>query len=111
MKTPGAHAIVHDKIVVVDPLSDDCVVITGSHNLGYRASYNNDDNLVVVKGHRKLAEAYAVHVMDVYEHYRWRYLLERFGPSSFAGLKRDDSWQEKYFTRPAAQQEVRFWLS
>jgi len=111
LKTPGAHAIVHDKIVVVDPLSDDCAVITGSHNLGYRASYANDDNLVVIRGHRALAEAYAVHVMDVYDHYRWRYVRERYGAKAFTGLARTDDWQDKYFRDGAALDETRFWTS
>src|SRR5262249_52702727 len=36
----AGHAIIHDKIVVIDPMSEtDCVVITGSHNLGFKASY------------------------------------------------------------------------
>ena len=107
--SPGAHAIIHDKIVVIDPLSPDCVVVTGSHNLGYRASYNNDENLLIVKGHRALAEAYVVHVMDVYDHYRWRWLLQRHGDKAFAGLKTTaDGWQGKYFA--GARQDVAFWL-
>ena len=56
-------AIIHNKIVVIDPFSDACTVVTGSHNLGYRASHNNDENLVIVRGHRGLAEAYACHVL------------------------------------------------
>lgn len=71
LKSAG-HAIIHDKIVVIDPLSDDCVVITGSHNLGLKASYENDENLLIIRGNRKLAEAYAVHALDVYDHYKWR---------------------------------------
>jgi phosphatidylserine/phosphatidylglycerophosphate/cardiolipin synthase-like enzyme len=107
--SPGAHAIIHDKIVVIDPLSPDCVVVTGSHNLGYRASYNNDENLLIISGHRALAEAYAVHVMDVYEHYRWRWLLQRQKSSAFSGLKRTAAeWQGKYFDERKA--EVAFWL-
>jgi PLD-like domain len=73
----AGHAIVHDKILVIDPFSDNCVVITGSHNLGFKASYNNDENLVFVRGHRPLAEAYAAHCADVFEHYRWRYYQKR----------------------------------
>ena len=65
-------AIIHDKIVVIDPLSPDCVVITGSHNLGFKASYENDENLLIIKGNQKLAQAYMTHVMDVYDHYRFR---------------------------------------
>src|SRR5271165_5587408 len=94
---PQAHAIIHDKIVVIDPMSDDCVVITGSHNLGYRASYNNDENLLIVHGHKALAQAYAVHVMDIYDHYRFRYLIQKQGTQAFAGLEPDDKWQDKYF--------------
>ena len=62
---PQAHAIVHSKIVVIDPLTPNCVVITGSHNLGYQASYNNDENLLIVHGEQELARAYAVNIMDV----------------------------------------------
>lgn len=68
----GFGAIIHDKIVVIDPLSTDCSVILGSHNLGYKASYSNDENMVIVTGHRELAMAYVVHVLDVYDHYRFR---------------------------------------
>jgi len=68
---------VHDKILVIDPFSDKCVVVTGSHNLGFKASYNNDENLVIVRGHRALAEAYATHIADVFEHYRWRWYNKR----------------------------------
>src|SRR5262249_27105368 len=44
------HAIIHDKTIVVDPFSKDCVVITGSHNLGFRASSNNDENMLIIRG-------------------------------------------------------------
>ena len=47
-------AIIHNKIVVIDPFSDDCVVVTGSHNLGFRASHNNDENMLIIRGHRGL---------------------------------------------------------
>ncbi|HVO01127.1 MAG TPA: phospholipase D-like domain-containing protein [Candidatus Cybelea sp.] len=66
------QAVVHDKIVVVDPLSPNCVVAAGSHNLGFKASYENDENLVIFRGNPALAQAYAVHVLDVYDHYRFR---------------------------------------
>jgi phosphatidylserine/phosphatidylglycerophosphate/cardiolipin synthase-like enzyme len=73
----AGHAIIHDKIIVIDPCdAQDCAVITGSHNLGYRASYCNDDNLVIVRGNRPLAISYAVHVLDLYDHYVFRARLE-----------------------------------
>ena len=98
LKTPGGHAIIHDKIVVIDPFSPNCVVITGSHNLGYRASYNNDENMVIVKGNQALAAAYAVHILDVYDHYRFRYILQTQKTGTFSGLLPTDVWQDKYFS-------------
>jgi phosphatidylserine/phosphatidylglycerophosphate/cardiolipin synthase-like enzyme len=103
------YAIVHDKIIVIDPLSaKDCVVITGSHNLGFKASYANDENLAIIRGNTELASAYAVHVLDVYEHYRFRAVQEeRLRDAVLAGkqvkntvnhgfLSEDDTWQDKY---------------
>jgi len=57
---------------VIDPRLDDCHVILGSHNLGFKASYSNDENMLIISGNRALAEAYAVHILDVYDHYRFR---------------------------------------
>lgn len=73
----AGHAIVHNKIVVIDPFSDNCLVVTGSHNLGYKASYNNDENMLFIRGNRQVAEAYATHVADLFEHYRWRWYEQR----------------------------------
>ena len=106
-------AVIHDKIVVIDPFSDDCVVVTGSHNLGVRASTNNDENMLIIKGHRKLAAAYATHVMDVYDHYRWRFQLQsKPREAAYAGLDKTPAWQEKYFSNGGTTptQEIAFWL-
>ncbi len=70
------HAVIHDKILVIDPFTDNSVVVTGSHNLGFKASYSNDENMVIIQKNRSVAEAYAAHVLDVYEHYRWRWKLQ-----------------------------------
>jgi phosphatidylserine/phosphatidylglycerophosphate/cardiolipin synthase-like enzyme len=109
---PSAHAIIHDKIVVIDPLSDQCVVITGSHNLGYRASYNNDENLLIIRGNRALAEAYAAHVLDVYDHYRFRAAVHRDGENAWDGLDATPAWQNKYFAAGSkARAELDYWMT
>jgi phosphatidylserine/phosphatidylglycerophosphate/cardiolipin synthase-like enzyme len=108
--SPDAHAIIHDKIVVVDPLSSHSYVITGSHNLGYRASYNNDENMLIIPGDSMLAKAYTVHVMDVYDHYRWRYSLQTNKKNAWSGLQVNDAWQDKYFQEGTpARKEMEFW--
>jgi len=110
----AGHAIIHDKIVVIDPMDPEkCAVVTGSHNLGYKASYQNDENLLIIRGNQALAIAYAVHVLDVYDHYvtrakmedRRRESLVTTGqePEASSGgfLRLDDNWQAKWFD-PAA---------
>jgi phosphatidylserine/phosphatidylglycerophosphate/cardiolipin synthase-like enzyme len=93
-------AIIHDKLIVIDPRSDDCAVILGSHNLGFKASYSNDENFLIVRGNRDLAAAYAVHIMDVYDHYRFRAIeteRKRQGKKGWSGfLETDDDWQKGY---------------
>lgn len=108
LKLPDAHAIVHDKIVVIDPLSDDCVVILGSHNLGFKASYGNDENMLIIRGNKALAAAYMVHILDVYDHYRFRY-NQRFSKGGYKGvLKTDDKWQNRFFSG-ATFEEMHLW--
>jgi phosphatidylserine/phosphatidylglycerophosphate/cardiolipin synthase-like enzyme len=107
----AGHAIIHDKIVVIDPLSEEnCTVITGSHNLGFKASYANDENMLIIRGNRDLALAYAVHVLDVYDHYKFRAALEQQKreailagkpapkkPNGKGFLDTNDKWQDPYF--------------
>jgi hypothetical protein len=65
--------MIHSKVVVVDPFGANPVVMTGSHNLGPKASGQNDDNLVIVEGAPGLAAAYAVNILGIYDQYKWRY--------------------------------------
>ena len=108
----AGHAIIHDKIIVIDPFSDKAVVVTGSHNLGFKASYANDENMVIVRGHQDLAAAYTTHVTDVYDHYRWRYWLQQAGTKAWTGLVTTDTWQDSYFAADSAgAKEIAFWQS
>jgi phosphatidylserine/phosphatidylglycerophosphate/cardiolipin synthase-like enzyme len=108
-------AIIHDKVVVVDPFSDKCVVVTGSHNLGHKASFNNDENLVIVRGNQKLAQAYATHVLDVYDHFAWRVMMQ---DPKFKGKENTldvnpDIWQSRYFNNDGSIRaaQLKFWLN
>jgi phosphatidylserine/phosphatidylglycerophosphate/cardiolipin synthase-like enzyme len=110
--SPMAHAIIHDKVMVIDAFTENCIVITGSHNLGYRASYNNDENLLIIRGDMELATGYATHILDVYGHYRWRYFLNKTKKNKiFKGLSKSPKWQEPYFNDKRGESiDTRFWL-
>lgn len=66
------HAIIHSKVLVVDPFSNDPTIVTGSHNFSVSASEKNDENFIVVRGEPALAEAYAVNVESAWRHYAAR---------------------------------------
>jgi phosphatidylserine/phosphatidylglycerophosphate/cardiolipin synthase-like enzyme len=102
------HAIIHSKVVVIDPFSKerDPVVITGSHNFSSSASSKNDENFIIVKGDRELAEAYAVNIFGAYTHYRWRAFLSQTH-KPFNGLKDSDAWQARSLA--GARRDLQFW--
>jgi phosphatidylserine/phosphatidylglycerophosphate/cardiolipin synthase-like enzyme len=109
----AGFAIIHDKIVVIDPFSEDCVVATGSHNLGHKASFNNDENLTIIAGDKKLACAYATHVLDVYDHFAWRYLVNRLGEKADQSLKgKPEEWLGQYYDAAGhiKTAQLKFWM-
>lgn len=55
----SAYAAAHNKVVVIDPDGASPAVLTGSYNLTWSASRKNAENLLIVRGHRALAQAYA----------------------------------------------------
>jgi phosphatidylserine/phosphatidylglycerophosphate/cardiolipin synthase-like enzyme len=57
------ESMVHSKVVVVDPFSETPIVITGSHNLGPKASTTNDDNMAIIENAPGLACTYAVNIV------------------------------------------------
>jgi phosphatidylserine/phosphatidylglycerophosphate/cardiolipin synthase-like enzyme len=109
----AGFAIIHDKVMVIDPFSDNCIVITGSHNLGHKASYDNDENLVIVKGNKKLALAYTTHILDIYDHFSFRYWFKKFGKTSDYCLESDPNiWLDKYFDKNGEikNAQLLFWM-
>jgi phosphatidylserine/phosphatidylglycerophosphate/cardiolipin synthase-like enzyme len=116
-------ATIHDKLMVIDPFDDDCVVITGSHNLGYKASYTNDENMLFIKGNKSVAQAYATHVLDVVNHFKWRYLLQASMKKEMTeeqkrailkkkwnDLDESDKWQDHYYGSDGFINQYRLFL-
>ena len=103
--------LIHSKVVVIDPFGEHPVVITGSHNLGFKASTKNDDNMVIIEGNAALAAAYAINIIAIYQTYRWRhYLLNTGDPNKkWRGLAQDDKWQNGHLVGDSLA-ELDFWL-
>ena len=108
----GASMVnIHSKVIVLDPFGDNPVVMTGSHNLGYKASHENDDNLVIVEGNAPLAAAYAINIIAIYQTYRWNSYVEahRTDPKVWHGLVDNDEWQTSHLAGDELA-ELKFWL-
>jgi phosphatidylserine/phosphatidylglycerophosphate/cardiolipin synthase-like enzyme len=105
----GVH--IHSKVIVLDPFGDNPVVMTGSHNLGFKASSKNDDNLMIIEGNKALAAAYAANIIAIYQSYRWNAYVEehRQDPKVWHGLVNRDDWQNGYLTGDQLA-ELTFWM-
>lgn len=111
-KLPGTFAMVHSKVVLVDPFGNHPLLLTGSHNLGPKASGVNDENLLIIRNAPGLAAAYATNIMAIYNQYRWRF-RRKLQPASkrWKGLKDNDVWQKGYLKAgSAALREIDFWV-
>ena len=107
---------VHSKVVVVDPFGNHPVIITGSHNLGPKASNQNDDNMVIIENDSAAATQYAVNIMTVYNQYRWRFqqyqaVKNHQRLNQWNGLKAPWKAQATYLSpKSEMAKEFRFWL-
>jgi phosphatidylserine/phosphatidylglycerophosphate/cardiolipin synthase-like enzyme len=111
-KLPTARAMVHSKVVLVDPFSAHPVLLTGSHNLGPKASGTNDENLLIIRDAPGLCSAYATNIMAIYNQYRWRFRRQTQAASKrWGGLHDDDAWQKGYLKPGSpALREIDFWV-
>lgn len=107
----GVH--IHSKVIVIDPFGDKPVVMTGSHNLGFKASSKNDDNLMIVEGNQALAASYAANIIAIYQAYRWNSYVEahRQDPKVWHGLVDNADWQKGYLDPNGSDlPEIKFWM-
>ena len=105
-------AIVHSKVIVIDPNGANPVVITGSHNFSASASSKNDENMVILEGNSALARAYAVEVQSVFDHYNFRAVansMQAQGTDVVEVMKDPKNWQAAWFKGDKAL-ELDFWL-
>jgi hypothetical protein len=104
---------VHTEVIVIDPFGKKPVVITGSHNLGYKASTKNDDNMMIVEGNAPLAASYAANIIAIYQTYRWNTYVDAHAkdPQVWHGVADNATWQDSYL-KPDGDDlaEINFWL-
>ena len=94
-------AYIHSKFLLVDPLSADPVVVTGSANFSESSTNDNDENMMIIRGDRRVADIYFTEFNRLFNHYYFRAVYKktkeknRFDEGSLK-LKPNDSWLTKY---------------
>jgi phosphatidylserine/phosphatidylglycerophosphate/cardiolipin synthase-like enzyme len=91
---------VHNKFMLVDPLSDDPIVIGGSANFSDASTRRNDENMLISRGDTRVADIYIGEFMRLYSHHAFREALtfQNFGPPK--PLRVDDWWKDDFGNTP-----------
>ncbi len=92
----------HTKILLVDPLSKDPTVITGSANFSPASTSANDENMLVVRGDTELADVYFTEFARMFTHFYARYWAAQLSRGAgdaqvHSFLEEDADWQAPYF--------------
>lgn len=104
---PNVHVYwIHTKYMIVDPLSAEPIVVGGSANFSKASTDTNDENMLVIRGDKRIADIYFGEYMRLYSHYafreavKWAMEKEKLGkPQDWKPqyLSESDDWMESYF--------------
>jgi phosphatidylserine/phosphatidylglycerophosphate/cardiolipin synthase-like enzyme len=61
--------------MLVDPLSEDPLVVTGSANFSKPSQRINDENMLIIRGDKRVADTYFGEFMRVFDHHYARYVV------------------------------------
>jgi len=93
---------IHSKFLLMDPLSKDPIVVTGSANFSDDSTNDNDENMLIIRGVQRVADIYFTEFNRLFNHYYFRSVYEalksanKASPDVSAFLAEDDSWLDKY---------------
>lgn len=101
------NLLIHLKAVVTDFTTDTPTIISGSHNFSVPASTGNDENYLIVRGDRDLADRYGLELLRFYEHYRFRYYVKLLRLKQARPLATDGRWANEYYRRGSLKELAR----
>jgi hypothetical protein len=105
--TPGVHVPwVHTKYMLVDPLGAAPTVVTGSANFSEASTESNDENMLVIRGDKRIADIYFGEFLRLYSHYAYREAVKIYMDKKKKGIPEEwkpqyliekDDWMADYF--------------
>lgn len=89
---------VHNKSSLIDPLGEQLVVIAGSANFSEASTKANDENVLVIKGDKLVADIYFVEFWRLFKHHSFREgLVSNWTPDWNPKPMLLDEWWKRYF--------------
>lgn len=94
---------IHTKIILIDPLTDGPVTLTGSANYSDNSTTDNEENTVIVRGDsasaRRVADIYLTEYQRLFMHFVFRdWAAAGVAGTSTGVLAEDDGWTGRYYT-------------
>ena len=99
---------IHTKFMLINPLSKDPIVITGSANFSTASTVSNDENMLVIRGNQRVADVYLGEYMRLWSHYAFREWMAKPTAERAAGFKHLDisnQWWRGYFGNTARSRQ------
>jgi phosphatidylserine/phosphatidylglycerophosphate/cardiolipin synthase-like enzyme len=98
----GNIFFVHTKILIVDPLSEDPLVFSGSANFSDSSLRRNDENMLLIRGNTRVADIYLTEIDRILRHFYFRDIAAELhgkddGKAKF--LAEDSSWLAPYYKK------------
>ena len=102
----------HTKYMLINPLSEDPLVVSGSANFSDASTTDNDENMLIIRGDTRVADIYLGEFMRMYSHFAFCDWFNRHPKASEAKvnhLDETDTWWKGYFgTGFASRQRAYF---
>jgi phosphatidylserine/phosphatidylglycerophosphate/cardiolipin synthase-like enzyme len=102
---------IHTKYLLLDPLGDNPVVITGSANFSDASTRRNDENMLVIQGDKSVADIYLGEFMRLFKHFQFRAIAaaarNQLQEADAGFLEKSDSWRAPFY-QPVQRETVFF---
>lgn len=100
---------VHNKFMLIDPLGPDPIVIAGSANFSVASTQSNDENMLIVRGDKRVADIYLGEFMRLWSHHAFRESLQwRRADEPPKPLRLDNWWRTAFGAHEQAARRVFF---
>ena len=101
----GFVFFVHTKFLMIDPLSDDPLICSGSANFSPDSLLENDENMLLIRGDTRVADIFMTEFDRLFRHFYFRDIANQIeaqgGQATGAFLDETSDWTDSYF-RPGS---------